>query len=101
MAQVEETVAPAEVAVVDVVVPVHNEERVLEQSVERLHTYLSATFPFRWQITIVDNASTDGTWLGAMRLARDFDHVRAVHLDEKGRGLALRTAWNTSDAAVL
>jgi hypothetical protein len=94
-------VAPAEVAVVDVVVPVYNEEQVLEQSVTRLHDYLTTTFPFRWQITIVDNASTDGTWLRAVRLARDLPHVRAHHLDEKGRGRALRAAWQSSDAVVV
>src|SRR5262245_40962611 len=101
MSQVGEAVAPAEVAVVDVVVPVYNEEQALEQSVTRLHDYLTTTFPFRWQITIVDNASTDGTWLRAVRLARDLPHVRARHLDEKGRGRALRAAWGSSDAAVV
>ena len=82
-------------------VPVYNEEATLEASVTRLHAYLSATFPFRWQITIVDNASTDGTWLCATRLARNLRSVRAQHLDEKGRGRALRAAWSTSDAQVL
>src|SRR5262245_19097331 len=101
MSQVGEAVAPAEVAVVDVVVPVYNEEQALEQSVTRLHDYLTTTFPFRWQITIADNASTDGTWLRAVRLARDLPHVRARHLDEKGRGRALRAAWGSSDAAVV
>ncbi len=54
---------------VDVVVPVYNEERALEPSIARLHAYLSLRFPFSWRITIVDNASTDGTWLAAARLA--------------------------------
>jgi putative flippase GtrA len=87
--------------VVDVVVPVHNEERVLEASVRRLHHYLSTAFPFSWRITVVDNASTDGTWLSATRLARDLPGVDARHLDEKGRGRALRAAWAASDASVL
>jgi glycosyltransferase involved in cell wall biosynthesis len=86
---------------VDIVVPVFNEVAVVEASVTRLHDYLSARFPFTWRITIVDNASTDGTWFRAARLARDSDRVRALHLDRKGRGLALRTAWNASDAAVV
>jgi glycosyltransferase involved in cell wall biosynthesis len=86
---------------VDVAIPVHNEERTLRRSIERLHAYLSAEFPFSWRITIVDNASTDGTWLAATRLARDLSNVTARHLDRKGRGLALRTAWTGSDAAVV
>jgi glycosyltransferase involved in cell wall biosynthesis len=86
---------------VDVVIPVFNEATVLEASVTRLHDYLSAHFPFTWRITVVDNASTDGTWFRAARLARDSDRIRALHLDRKGRGLALRRAWSASDAAVV
>ena len=86
---------------VDIVIPVFNEAAVLEASVSRLHDYLCARFPFTWRLTVVDNASTDGTWFRASRLARDSDRVRAVHLDRKGRGLALRQAWSTSDAAVV
>jgi glycosyltransferase involved in cell wall biosynthesis len=86
---------------VDIVIPVFNEASVLETSVTRLHDYVSANFPFTWRVTIVDNASTDGTWFRASRLARDSDCIRALHLDRKGRGLALRRAWSASDAAVV
>ena len=93
--------APAVAPCVDIVVPVFNEAAVLEASITRLHAYLSEQFPFTWRITIVDNASTDATWFRAARLARDSDRVRALHLDHKGRGLALRTAWAASDAVVV
>jgi glycosyltransferase involved in cell wall biosynthesis len=96
-----ETVRPTAAPLVDIAVPVYNEERVLAASIERLHAYLSDQFPFSWRITIVDNASTDGTWLSATRLARDLPHVTARHLDRKGRGLALRVAWTASDAVVV
>ncbi len=67
----------------------------------RLHAYLTGTLPFRFRITIADNASTDGTWAMACSLAQRLPHVVAVHLAEKGRGRALRQVWSTSDAAVL
>ncbi len=86
---------------VDVVIPVFNEEAGIERSVERLHAYLSTHFPFTWRVTIVDNASTDDTWRKAENLAAGLTNVRAVHLDRKGRGLALRTAWTASDAVVV
>jgi putative flippase GtrA len=86
---------------VDIVVPVYNEAASLATSIATLRAFLTEQFPFSWRITIVDNASTDGTWFHAARLARDEDHVRALHLDRKGRGLALRTAWSASDAEIV
>ncbi|MGA2519218.1 MAG: bifunctional glycosyltransferase family 2/GtrA family protein [Acidimicrobiales bacterium] len=86
---------------VDVVVPVYNEETDLEASILRLHAYLTGALPFRFRITVADNASTDGTWAIARSLAHRLPHVVAVHLAEKGRGRALRQVWSTSDAAVL
>jgi putative flippase GtrA len=86
---------------VEVVVPVHNEQRMLEASIRRLHGYLSARFPFAFRITIADNASTDATWLLAKRLAERLPDVRAVHVVQKGRGRALRQVWSASDADVV
>jgi glycosyltransferase involved in cell wall biosynthesis len=86
---------------VDVVIPVYNEERDLAQNVHRLHAYLRDEFPFAARITIADNASTDGTWSVAMRLAAELPNVRPLHLNEKGRGRALAAAWLTSDARVV
>ncbi|MFL6296979.1 MAG: glycosyltransferase [Actinomycetes bacterium] len=86
---------------VEIVVPVHNEQQVLEASVERLHEYLVSSFPFAFRITIADNASSDGTWLLARRLAERLPDVRAVHVAQKGRGRALRQVWGASDADVV
>lgn len=87
--------------VLDIAVPVFNEEAELEASVRRLHTYLADSLPYTARITIVDNASTDGTVLIAHRLAAELDGVQVVHLNQKGRGHALSTVWTASDAAVL
>ncbi len=93
--------ASTDVPMVDVVVPVYNEEAALAASVERLHHYLATQFPFTWRITIADNASTDSTAAVGTGLAERLRGVRFLHLDRKGRGLALRTAWTNSDAAVV
>lgn len=86
---------------VDIVVPVRNEERDLALSVRRLVAYLRESFPFRAQITIADNGSTDATWVIADRLARELPEVRAVHMELPGRGRALRAIWSQSEAEVL
>ncbi len=85
----------------DVFIPVYNEERALPKSIERLHGFLAEHIPYRWLIVIADNASTDGTLTIARQLAGDYDRVKAIHLDQKGRGRALRQAWLQSDADVL
>src|SRR6266516_3232398 len=93
--------APSAAPAVEVVIPVYNEERDLERSVTRLHIYLAESFPFSFRITIADNASTDQTWPIARVLSASLPGVRAVHLDQKGRGRALRAVWESSDATVL
>ncbi len=92
---------PDGLPIVDIVVPVYNEEVDLGPSVRRLHAYLTEAFPFAARITIADNASTDGTWDIARRLRDELPGVEAVRLEAKGRGRALRAAWEASDAAVL
>jgi putative flippase GtrA len=86
---------------VEIVVPVHDEEAALEASIRRLHRYLAERFPLSWRITIADNASRDRTWWVACRLVDEVAAVRAVHLDDKGRGRALRVTWSASPALVV
>ncbi len=87
--------------VLDVVVPVYNEQADLEPCVRRLHRYLRESFPYPFRITIADNASTDATPGIAARLAAQLPQVHAIRLAEKGRGRALRAVWSASPAAVL
>jgi len=86
---------------VDVVVPVHNEAAVLAESIRRLHDYLTAELSLGWRIVIADNASTDATPQIALALAEDLPNVELLALPEKGRGRALRAAWERSDADVV
>src|SRR5438552_14119301 len=103
MAQVLAVVAssPVVAPLVDIAIPVYNEERDLERSVRRLRRYLDHQFPFEARITVVDNASTDATWAIARRLVLELRGVRGLRLDDKGRGRAIRHAWVESDAAIV
>ncbi|MCQ8190662.1 bifunctional glycosyltransferase family 2/GtrA family protein [Streptomyces rugosispiralis] len=87
--------------VLDVVIPVYNEEADLERCVRRLHDHLARTFPYGFRITIADNASTDRTPDLAAHLDESIEEVTAVRLEQKGRGRALRTVWSLSEAPVL
>lgn len=92
---------PTSTVVLEVVVPVYNEEVGLEACVRRLRRHLRSQIPYSARITIADNASVDGTLALARSLADEFDDVRVVHLDAKGRGRALHRVWSASDADVV
>jgi len=96
-------IIPAPVAdpVVELVLPVYNEQQVLEPSVRALHAHLEQNLSRSFQITIADNASTDATLARARALARELSAVEVLHLDRKGRGNALRAAWSASRAEVV
>lgn len=85
---------------VEIVIPVYNEEAQLAASVETLRVYLDTHFPYRWTVTIADNASTDSTVQIAERLTSD-PRIQVLHLDQKGRGRALKAAWLASPADVV
>lgn len=79
---------------VNIVIPVYNEEIELAQSVQTLSDYLRDNVnDFSWTITIADNASTDKTFAIAQKIAKHNSLVKAVHLEEKGRGRAVKKVW--------
>ena len=86
------------VPVLDVVVPVYNEQAALADSVRRLHRHLSEQFPFTFRITIADNASSAGWILGPERVSpKDID-IRAIDAVLKCNGETV--AEGRSDAVL-
>jgi glycosyltransferase involved in cell wall biosynthesis len=92
---------PSRSPLIEIVIPVYNEQDALGPSVRRLHEFLTANLPYAWRMVIVDNASTDATHFIGRELARELPHVGVLHLREKGRGRALRAAWSASEADVV
>jgi glycosyltransferase involved in cell wall biosynthesis len=85
-------------ACIEIVIPVYNEAEQLAASIETLRAYLLLELPYRFQITIADNASTDATPAIARQLAACYPEVQLLRLEQKGRGRALRAAWGASPA---
>lgn len=80
----------------NIVVPVYNEEKELASSVATLASYcVKHLVEFDWKITIVDNASTDSTSQIAKSLAKGNSKILAITLTKKGRGRAVKYAWQT------
>ena len=87
---------------VDILLPVYNEEHVLEKSVTTLRKFLQDNVTdFDWIITIGDNASTDKTLEKGKELEKRFEDVRIFHLPQKGRGRMVKYAWQKSEAEIL
>jgi glycosyltransferase involved in cell wall biosynthesis len=86
---------------VDIVIPVYNEERVLASTVDRLTAFLDRDLPYRWRIVIANNQSTDRTREVGESLSSADARVTVLTLPRKGRGLAVREAWLSSDADIV
>ena len=86
---------------VEVVVPVLNEERTLKTNIETLYNFLRTQDGLQFRITIADNGSTDRTQAIANELAEHYAAIRVVRMSERGRGRALKQVWLNSDADIL
>ena len=87
---------------IEVVVPVHNEQLTLAGSIRRLHAHVLTSLPeLEVLITITDNASTDQTAALARQLSEELPGVTLLQVEQQGRGRALRAAWSTSEADVV
>jgi glycosyltransferase involved in cell wall biosynthesis len=85
---------------VNVTIPVCDEEIRLPRSLPRLHRFLREHCRFEFEIVIADNASNDRTPAIAQGWASRHPEVRVLRLEQKGRGRALREAWSGSPAEV-
>ena len=85
---------------VDLFIPCYNEERVLADSVEKLRDWCAQNLSeHRWRVVVADNASKDRTLEVAKELAAAHsDDTGYIHLDQKGRGRALKRGWLESHA---
>ena len=87
--------------ILDIVIPVYNEQDDVGACVRRLHQFLRDEVPYRARILVADNASSDDTLAVARRLSDELADVEVIHLDAKGRGGALAAAWASSPADVV
>lgn len=86
----------------EVAIPVLNEERIIEKSVKTIMTYLTSHGLDNWRLVIADNGSTDYTSTIAHKLCTSYpERLRYLRLDQRGVGLAIRHAWNTSESDIV
>src|SRR2546426_6298 len=86
---------------INATVPVYNEQKLLVASTQRIISFLESHFSDSYEVVIADNGSTDRTLDLAHELASRYSKIRVLHLHQKGRGRALKTAWTQSAADIL
>src|SRR5690349_413872 len=81
---------PMKAPLVNVTIPVFNEERVLAANVGKVVKFLKTRCPFPCEILIANNGSTDATQTVAEELGRQYSDVRVLSFPEPGRGRTLK-----------
>jgi dolichol-phosphate mannosyltransferase len=89
---------PAEIAIV---VPVFNESDNIRPLVDELSRIFAAETRL-WEILLVDDASSDGTWAQILKTQTDNPHVRGLrHAQNRGQSAAVWTGISHSTAPLL
>ncbi len=84
-----------------IVLPIHNEEAIIERAVVQLHSHCTATLAdMHWTIVIADNGSTDASEDIIKRIALGYPNILYDARTPPGRGGALQQAWSLFDADV-
>jgi glycosyltransferase involved in cell wall biosynthesis len=78
-----------ELPLLSVVVPAYNEEQRLPDSLRQITTYLD-TQPYRSEVIVADDGSTDATAALVERLSGSRPSLRLLRLDHRGKGFAVR-----------
>lgn len=74
-----------------VVIPVYNEQAILDREVRAIISEMKNTFPdLDYEIFLVENGSYDNTRSIVENLTKEFSFVRAVYLPDAGYGRALK-----------
>ena len=92
------TVEPTELPLLSVVVPVFNEQALLEEHLRQIAVYLSSIeSEFRWEIIIVNDGSLDNTTRIVDEIAAQGENIVALHHPKNfGLGQALKFGFNNT-----
>jgi dolichyl-phosphate beta-glucosyltransferase len=73
-----------------IIIPVYNEEKMLNDQLMKLVAKLEPIFAGRYEIIIVENGSTDNTLRKAQKLAERFSFLKVIRLNNPSYGQAFK-----------
>ncbi|MEM5766616.1 MAG: glycosyltransferase [Candidatus Aenigmatarchaeota archaeon] len=74
---------------ISIIIPVYNEEKVLEKNSEKIVEYMERKHR-RYEIILCDNGSTDLTQEKGITLSKKFRRIKFIRIEKRGIGLALK-----------
>lgn len=83
-----------------IVVPAYNEEKILEKNILILFDFCQNNISDNWTIVIADNDSTDATAKIGQQLSNTHANIEYFDAGSRGKGLAVKTAWEKNSADV-
>ena len=78
-----------------IAIPAFNEEDVLHNNVLKVLNFCQNHLKLDWQLVIVDNGSVDQTAEIGKNLAKDYNKIKYLHLAVAGKGLAIKSGWQS------
>jgi len=78
-----------------ITIPTHNEELIIKASIHKILEFCSRKLQnYNWHILVADNGSTDETIKIVKEMANKENRLSYFHINQKGRGGALKKAWS-------
>jgi len=74
---------------ISIIIPAHNEEDRLPLALEKVYTFLNQQ-TYTFEVVVIENGSQDRTLQVGQEFAGKVPHLRIIHMDENGKGLAIR-----------
>ena len=81
-----------------IIIPAYNEANRLPRTLEQVFAFLRAQ-PYDAEVLVVENGSSDDTLEVARRFEGAYPHYRVIHLDARGKGLAVRAGMLAAKGA--
>ena len=75
---------------ISIIIPAYNEAERLPASLQAIDAFLH-TQPYSAEVLVVENGSNDDTFALAQKMQKQMPALRAMHVEERGKGLAVKT----------
>ena len=83
-----------------IAIPAYNEGKIIKANIVKLVEFAAENIIDDWTIIIADNASSDNTAEIIKRLARNSSFIKYLFVPQKGKGRAIKAAWESESADI-